>query len=51
MNREAESAFHHGDANRAAAIIDSGQPLIHQLLSAPRPTLAAMEAVSDLGQL
>jgi hypothetical protein len=51
MNREAASAFHHGDANRAATIIDSGQPLIHQLLSAPRPTLAAMEAVSDLDQL
>jgi hypothetical protein len=51
MDREAESALHNGGPDRAAAIITSGQPLIHRLLSVPYPTLSAMEAVSDLDQL
>ena len=51
MDREAEGALHNGGPDRAAAIITSGQPLIHRLLSVPYPTLSAMEAVSDLDQL
>ena len=51
MDVEAESALHNGGPDRAAAIITSGQPLIHRLLSVPYPTLSAMEAVSDLDQL
>jgi len=51
MDREAENALHSGDPDRAAAVITSGRPLIHRLLSVPYPTLSAMEAVSDLDQL
>jgi hypothetical protein len=51
MAREAESSFHGGRADRAAAIVTEGQPLIHRLLSAPQPTLPAMQAISDLDQL
>jgi hypothetical protein len=51
MNREAENSLHNGGVDRAAAIVTNGQPLIHRLLSVPHPTLAAMEAVSDLDQL
>jgi len=51
MNREAEDALRNGGVDRGAAIITSGQPLIHRLLSVPQPTLSAMEAVSDLDQL
>lgn len=51
MDREAETSLHHNATDRAAAIVTQGQPLIHRLLSVPRPTLAAMEAVSDLDQL
>jgi hypothetical protein len=51
MNREAENSLHNGAPDRAAAIVTSGQPLIHRLLSVPYPTLSAMEAISDLDQL
>lgn len=49
--REAESLLRRGKSDQAAAIITKGQPLMSRLLSAPRPTLAAMEAVSDLDDL
>ncbi len=51
MAREAGTAFHGGRMDQAAAIITRGQPLIRRLLSVPQPTLAAMEAVSDLDEL
>ena len=51
MNREAEALLRDGKSDRAAAIITRGQPLVSRLLAAPRPTLAAMEAVSDLDRL
>jgi hypothetical protein len=51
MAREAETSFHRGRTDQAATIITKGQPLIHRLLSAPQPTLPALEAVSDLDQL
>jgi hypothetical protein len=51
MNRETESLLRSGKSDRAAAIITKGQPLASRLLTAPHPTLAAMEAASDLDQM
>jgi hypothetical protein len=51
LNREAEALLWRGRADDAAAAITRGQPLQARLLAAPRPTLAAMEAVSDLDEL
>jgi hypothetical protein len=51
MNRQAEALLRDAKSDRAAAIIMKGQPLASLLLAAPRPTLAAMEAASDLDQL
>jgi hypothetical protein len=51
MNREVETLLRSGRADAAAALITKSQPLINRLLSAPRPTLAAMEAVSDSDDL
>jgi hypothetical protein len=50
-NREAEGLLREGKDDRAAAVITKGQTLSGRLLAAPRPTLAAMEAASDLDQL
>jgi hypothetical protein len=51
LNRDAEDLLKRGRAEDAAAAIAKGQPLQIRLLAAPRPTLAAMEAVSDLDDL
>jgi hypothetical protein len=51
MNREAESLLKRGRWDGAAATITQGQPLQNRLLAVPRPTLAAMEAASDLDDL
>jgi hypothetical protein len=51
MNREAEALLQSGKKEQAAEIITKGQPLANRLLSAPRPTLAASEAASDLDHL
>jgi hypothetical protein len=51
MNREAESLLQRGGFDQAAAIITKAQPLQNRLLAVPRPTLAAMEAASDLDDL
>ena len=51
LAREADAAFQRGQKEQTAALIEKGQPLIHRLLSAPYPTLEAMEAVSDLDEL
>ncbi len=51
LNREAESLFRKGKLDEVAAIIAKAQPLMSRLLSAPRPTLSAMEAVSDVDDL
>ena len=51
MNREAEGLLRDGKGDRAAAVITKGQALVSRLLAAPRPTLGAMEAASDLDQL
>jgi len=51
LNREAERLLRVGKPDEAAAAITKGQPLENRLLSAPYPTLAAMEAASDLDDL
>jgi len=51
MNREAESLYKNGKGDDAAALITKGESLADRLLDVPQPTLAAMEAVSDLDQL
>jgi len=51
MSLEAEGLLKSGKPDQAAALITAGQPLLNRLLSVPRPTLPAMEAVSDLDQL
>ncbi len=51
MDRQAQGLLQRGKADEAAAIITAGEPWATRLLSAPRPTLRAMEAVSDLDDL
>ena len=51
INRQAEALLREGKRDPAAALITQGQPLSLRLLAAPRPTLAAMEAASDLDHL
>ena len=51
MNREAAALLRASKSDPAAALITQGQPLSLRLLAAPRPTLAAMEAASDLDHL
>jgi hypothetical protein len=51
LNREARAAFDAHKPDEAAALIERGEPLSKQLMGAPRPTLAATEAVSDLDRL
>ena len=48
---EAEGLLAKGKSDGAATVITRGQPLIPKVLAAPHPTLAAMEAASDLDQL
>ena len=51
MNRDVESLLKRGGFDQAAAIIMKAQPLQNRLLAVPQPTLAAMEAASDLDNL
>ena len=51
INKEAEALVKTGKADKAAARITEGQPLVSRLLAAPQPTLAAMEAASELDHL
>lgn len=51
LNREAEGLLRSGKADQAAALITKGQPMMTRLLSVRRPTLAALEAASDLDEL
>jgi hypothetical protein len=51
MDRTAEQLFQAGRSQEAAAIVTSGQSLQSRLLTAPHPTLEAMEAISDLDRL
>jgi hypothetical protein len=49
--REAKALLAAGKNDAAAAAITKAQPLIASVLAAPHPTLAAMEAASDLDEL
>jgi len=51
MDRAAEQYFQAGRSQEAAAIVTSAQSLQTRLLAAPRPTLAAMEAIADLDRV
>jgi hypothetical protein len=51
LDRQAEAAFKAGRTQEAASDITQGQPYQSFLLSAPRPTLPAMEAASDLDDI
>jgi hypothetical protein len=51
LNRSAERSFHDGNSAQAAAAIEKGEPLVSRLLNVPKPSLAAVEAASDLDDL
>lgn len=51
LNRRAETLLQAGKFEEAGALVAEGQPIENRLLSAPRPTLAATEAASDLDNL
>jgi hypothetical protein len=51
MDRAAEQYFQAGRSQEAAAIVTSALSLQSRLLAAPRPTLAAMEAITDLDRV
>jgi hypothetical protein len=51
MARDAEAAYQAGRKQDASKIITDSQPLANRLLAAPHPTLAAVEAASDLDDL
>ncbi len=50
-NREAASLLKRGKPDDAGAIVQAAEPLAARLLSVPKPTLAAVEAASDLDAL
>lgn len=51
LNRQAAQAYQAGKLDDASNLIIKGEPLETRLLDVPRPTLAALEAASDLDQL
>jgi hypothetical protein len=51
MDRQAGALLARGKADDAAAIITAGEPIADRLIAVRRPTLAAMEAASDLDNL
>ena len=51
LAQNAQSAFKRGDQDKAAALIEEAKPITTRLLLAPHPTLAAVEAASDLDEL
>lgn len=51
LTRAAEILLQSGEADKAGALVVDAQPLLNRLLSATRPTLAAMQAVSDSDRL
>ncbi len=51
LNRSAERFFQDGKSDQAAAAIEKGEPLVNRLLNVPKPSLAAVEAASDLDDL
>jgi len=51
LNREAAKLYSAGKLDDAGTLVSQGQAIEQRLLAAPRPTLAAMEASSDLDDL
>ena len=51
LTRKAESLFKNGKGDEAAALITQAKPLADRLVAVSRPTLAAVEAASDLDHL
>lgn len=51
LNLEARDSFKRGYPDRAAELIERGEPLSKKVMSVPQPTLEAAEAASDLDQL
>ena len=51
MSRDAETQLKNGKPDKAAELITAGEPIVNRVISVPQPTLAAMEAASDLDQL
>ena len=51
LNRDAERAFQAGRFDEASALIVKAQPLANRVVAVSHPTLAAVEAASDLDQL
>jgi hypothetical protein len=51
LDRSAERFFEDGKPDQAAAAIEKGEPLVSRLLNVPKPSLAAVEAASDLDDL
>jgi hypothetical protein len=51
LNRQAERAFQAGKLDDASNLILKAEPLANRLLAVTRPSLAAIEAASDLDQL
>ena len=51
MNRQAEALYQSGKSDDAAKLVTQGESLATRLLNAPRPTLPAMQAISDLEDL
>ena len=51
LDRQAESLNQSGQSDEAARLVTKGESLATRILNVPRPTLAAMETVSDLDQL
>lgn len=51
MNRRAEALYQSGKSDDAAKLVTQGESLATRLLNVSRPTLPAMEAISDLDDL
>jgi hypothetical protein len=51
INRRGEELFRKGDRDQAGTLVTEGQVLQGKLLAAPKPTLEAMQASSDLDDL
>ena len=51
INRAADKLYHAGKLDDAGSLVTKGQELQQRLLAVPRPSLAAMEAASDLDDL
>jgi hypothetical protein len=51
MTRDAEAAYKQGKPDDAAALIEKAEPVSSDVLGVPKPSLAAMQAASDLDDL